>query len=356
MVRFRQLSIQASWNRWQRLSTFSLIIPSLLANAIAICGGAVSQSAAAATVKKATTTVSTVKTKNSKTTTKKTVRLRIDVPCRAWVPKNVQPIAVLLCVHGLGLNSDSYKDFGEQMQAAGYGVFAVDVRGFGTWIKLKGKEKCDFDACLSDVDKALNILHEAYPNKPVFVLGESMGGAIAMRVAAAHQDSIAGLISSVPSGSRFHTTKNKVNVALHLVTLRGNQPLDVGTKVVDEATNDDAIRAKWEADPFDRLKLSSKELFQFQKFMNENNETAKKIDRLPVMFLVGLNDKLVKPKGTVKLYNEVPNSDKELITIRSSEHLIFELHKISPELQKVLIGWIQSHSKTSQPPPAPRTP
>ena len=325
----------------------AMLAPLLMSSLAVLCSDMACQSAETASLKKTTTTVSTVKTKNSKTTTTKTVRLKIEVPCRAWVPKNVQPTAVLLCVHGLGLNSQSYQDFGQQMQAAGFGVFAVDVRGFGTWTKLKGKEKCDFDACLADVDKALQILHQAYPTKPVFVLGESMGGAIAMRFAAAHQDSIAGLISSVPSGSRFHTTKNKVNVALHLVTLRGNQPLDVGTKVVEEATNDEAIRTKWEADPYDRLKLSSKELFQFQKFMNENHETAKQLDRLPVLFLVGLNDKLVKPRGTVKLYNEVPNSDKELITIRSSEHLIFELHKISPDLQKVLIGWLQSHVKSA---------
>jgi len=290
--------------------------------------------------------VTTTKQK-SVTTSKQPIRLKIVVPCRAWVPKNVQPKAVLLCVHGLGLNSASYNDFGQQMQKAGIGVFAVDVRGFGTWIKFKGKATCNFKSCISDVKQALQVLHVAYPDKPIFLLGESMGGAIALRVAAEHQELIDGLLSSVPSGDRFHTKKNELNVALHLVTLRGNKPLDVGTKVVEEATTNSAMRAKWEDDPLDRLQLSSKELMQFQKFMNENHQTAKEIDKTPVLFLVGLDDKLVKPQGTVELYNEIPAQDKKLITIKHSQHLIFELHKISPELQGVLVNWLLTHPKKS---------
>jgi alpha-beta hydrolase superfamily lysophospholipase len=274
----------------------------------------------------------------------KPVRLKIQVPCRAWVPQKIAPKAVLLCVHGLGLNSESFQEFGKQMQADGIATFAVDVRGFGTWMKLKGKQKCDFNSCLSDVVQALTVLHTAYPNKPIFLLGESMGGAIAMRVAAEHQDLVDGLISSVPSGDRFHTTKNQLRVALNLVTFRANKPIDVGTGVIDDATHNAVERAKWEDDPFNRLKLSSKELIQFQHFMSDNHDTAKQIDKIPVLFLVGLKDKLVKPEGTRELYNEIRTEDKKLVTIRSSEHLIFENHKISPDLKKVLTNWLLTHN------------
>jgi alpha-beta hydrolase superfamily lysophospholipase len=273
------------------------------------------------------------------------VRLKIEVPCRAWVPSGVQPKVVLLCVHGLGLNSESYEEFGKQMQAQGIGCFAVDVRGFGTWMKLKGKENCDFNSCISDVTQALKVLHTAYPSKPVFVLGESMGGAIAMRVAAEHPELVDGLISSVPSGDRFHTAKNKLRVALHMVTFRPNEEIDVGSGVIDDATHNAAERAKWKDDPLNRLELSSKELMQFQHFMNQNDEAAKKIDKMPVLFLVGLKDKLVKPEGTRELYNDIPTQDKKLVTIRSAEHLIFENHKISPDLNRVVTGWLVGHSK-----------
>lgn len=275
-------------------------------------------------------------------------RLKIAVPCRAWVPRDVQPKVILLCVHGLGLNSNSFEDFGQQMKKEGIGTFAVDVRGFGTWMQLKGKGKCDFASCLKDVEKALITLHTAYPAKPIVVLGESMGGAIAMRVVAEHQELADGLISSVPSGDRFHKTKNELRVALHLVTLRGNQPIDIGSQVIKEATDDPATRAKWQDDPLNRLQLSSKELLQFHRFMNDNHETAKRITKTPVLFLVGLSDKLVKPKGTVELYNEIATGDKKLVTIRSAEHLIFEQHTLSPQLKSVVVGWLSTRTKKTQ--------
>ncbi len=284
-------------------------------------------------------------TKNRTAKRSSPIRLKIEVPCRAWLPKNVQPKVVLLCVHGLGLNSDAFEDFGQQMQKEGIGVFAVDVRGFGAWMQLKGRTECDFKSCISDVESALKVLHTAYPDKPIFVLGESMGGAIAMRVASEHPELVAGLVSSVPTGDRFHKTKYKLRVALQLVTMRGGKPLDVGTQLIKDATEDTASQTSWKNDPLNRLKLSSKELMQFQRFMNENHETAKLIDKTPVLFLVGLSDRLAKPEGTIELFNQIAAADKKLVTIKSAEHLIFERQKISPELKKVLVDWLLARAQ-----------
>lgn len=301
-------------------------------------------SAAAPSAGRKTKTRTTVKTTVK---TVKPVRLKIQVPCRAWTPKNIQPKAVLLCVHGLGLNSASYEDFAKQMVKEGIAVFAVDVRGFGTWMQLEGKERCDFESCISDVEQALRVLHTVYPKKPIFVLGESMGGAIAMRVTADHQDLVDGMISCVPSGDRFHKTKNQLRVALHLITLRGNKDIDVGTNVIEDATEDMAQRTKWKEDPLNRLKLSSKELLHFQRFMNENHETAERIDNTPVLFVVGLGDKLVKPKGSIELYEEIASKDKKMATIKHAEHLIFENHPITPQLKSIIVYWLLSHKKKS---------
>jgi acylglycerol lipase len=273
----------------------------------------------------------------------KRTRLKIQVPCRAWVPKNAQPKALLLCVHGLGLNGEAFEEFGKQMQAEGIGTFAVDVRGFGTWKQLKGQEKCDFKSCIGDVEQALNVLHTAYPGKPVFVLGESMGGAIAMRVAADHPSSVNGLISCVPSGDRFHKAKDRLRVAMRLVTLRPRKPLDIGTEVIEEATNDPKLREKWKRDPLTRTELTAGELMQFQRFMNGNRQTAKRIDNMPVLMLVGMNDKLVKPEGTIELFEEIASEDKKLVTVKSAEHLIFEYHRLSPALKRVIVDWVLTH-------------
>ncbi len=269
-------------------------------------------------------------------------RLHIDVPCRAWTPKTL-PKVVLLCVHGLGLNSASYDAFGQRMEKLGIAAYAVDVRGFGTWMQLEGKNEIDFNACIEDVAQALKVLHTAYPHLPIFVLGESMGGAIALRVTAVHPELVDGLVSAVPSGDRFHKTRNELRVALKLVTGNGKKPLDVGTSTIQDATDDPALREQWKDDPLNRLKITPKELIQFQRFMNENHDTARQIDKKPVLFLAGFRDRLVKPQGTIELFNELASPDKMLVVVGDGEHLIFEQSQLTDEVCWVLLGWLKSH-------------
>jgi alpha-beta hydrolase superfamily lysophospholipase len=265
------------------------------------------------------------------------VRLHIEVPCRAWTPKKY-PTMVILCVHGLGLNSASFEQFGKQMSSVGIATFAVDVRGFGSWMKLEGKEKVDFEACLTDVEKALKLLRTAYPKVPLFLLGESMGGAIALRITADHPELIDGLISAVPSGDRFHNTRNELQIAMRMVTGRMNKPMEVGSRIINQATDDPAVQERWKDDPLNRMNLTPKE-----HFMNENHDSAKSISHSPVLILAGFKDKLVKPQGTIELFNELSTPDKMLMIVGNGEHLIFEENQMTDQVSAVLRGWLNSH-------------
>jgi len=273
------------------------------------------------------------------------IRLKIEVPCRAWTPKG-PPKAVLLCVHGLGLNSKSYEAFGTRMASLGIATFAVDVRGFGTWMKLEGKEQVDFESCLTDVEQALKILHTAYPRLHVYMLGESMGGAIALRVTAIHPELVDGLISAVPSGDRFHKTRNELRVGLKMLTGKMDKPIDVGTKTIQDATDDPALRERWKGDPLNRMQLTAKELLQFQKFMNQNHDSAATIDKKPVLLIAGFKDKLVKPQGTIEIFNELASPDKMLVIVGNGEHLLFEEAQLSEQVCWVVLGWLKAHLET----------
>jgi len=256
---------------------------------------------------------------------------------------------VLVCVHGLGLNSQSFEQFGRDMSKRGVATFAVDVRGFGTWMKLKGKEEIDFDSCMLDVEKALKILHVAYPKVPIFILGESMGGAIALRLTAEHPELVAGLISAVPSGDRFHKTRNELKVALRLMTGKKNMPMDLGDAVVDEATENESLREGWKDDPLNRLTITPKELLQFRRFMNENHDMAERIVSKPVLIVAGFKDKLVKPQGTIDLFNEINSPDKMLMIVGNGEHLIFEENQMTEPVAAMLLGWLNSHINIASP-------
>ena len=78
-------------------------------------------------------------------------------------------------------------------------------------------------------------------------------------------------------------------------------------------------------------------------FMNQNHESARLIKDRPVLIVQGCNDKLVKPEGTVELYNELTTKDREIALIPNAEHLIFEEAQFNDSVIEKVAGWIDSH-------------
>lgn len=267
---------------------------------------------------------------------------RGNAPCLSWKDSDVPTKAVILCVHGLGLHNATYDAFGTRMSKLGYAVYAIDVRGFGSWMEAKGRERVDFDGCMEDIRVTLKVLHRAHPGVPVFILGESMGGAIALRACALYPELIDGLISSVPAADRFKQGQTKLNVAFHLLA-DADAPFDIGSAVIKQATNKQSVRDSWGQNPLTRLKVSANELIQFQHFMNQNHRWAALIKDRPVLFVQGTNDKLVRPQGTVELYNKLATEDRQIELIPNGEHLIFEEAQFTDREVEILDKWMSAH-------------
>ncbi|MBY0356403.1 MAG: lysophospholipase [Candidatus Obscuribacterales bacterium] len=270
-------------------------------------------------------------------------------PCLSWVDLNNEAKAAILCVHGLGLHNGTYKEFGERMSKLGYAVYAVDVRGFGSFKGASDRRKVDFDGCLEDVHKTLKVIHKVHPKLPVFILGESMGGAIALRETAMYPELVDGLVSSVPAGSRFKQNQTALKVGLKLLT-NPDKEFDIGSSVVAQATDKPELKEAWSKDPLARMQLSPKELVQFQSFMNENQQSAKNIKNTPVLMVQGCKDKLVKRKGTLAIFNALACQDKEMILIQNAEHLIFEEGQFDDHVINTLNDWLIAHLPKSNEP------
>jgi alpha-beta hydrolase superfamily lysophospholipase len=269
-----------------------------------------------------------------------------NAPCLSWVDPLQPTVCCLLCIHGLGLNSGSFDSFGQRMASHGIATYAIDVRGFGSWMKAQGHSEVDFNSCLSDIQVALKSIRAAHPGKSIFLLGESMGGAIALRATSLYPELIDGLISSVPAGERFKQKKTDLKVALEFLT-GPNRQHNIGKSVIDQATKNEKLRDDWEGDPLDRMDLSAKELIQFQKFMNDNHDVAKQITNTSVLVVQGSNDKLVKPEGTWDIFNEIQSAQKNFLAV-PSEHLIFEVQQdhgnaFDEKLASMIDAWIFSH-------------
>ena len=264
-----------------------------------------------------------------------------SVPIVSWNNPQSQPKVAVLCIHGLGLHKGTYEAFAKRLSADGVVLYAIDIRGFGQW-QANGQSTIDFPKSLEDVKATLIKIHHDYPDLPVVILGESMGGAIALHAAALYPDLIAGLISSVPAGDRFGQTEEELKVGFHALTSGFHSDMNVGRGVVRQATQKEDLRKVWENDPLGRMNLSPNELMEFQSFMNANFACAAQIKQMPVLFIAGMNDKLVRPAASWKLYDNLPTPLKELVYSKSAEHLIFEEGQFTADDISFVETWLSN--------------
>jgi alpha-beta hydrolase superfamily lysophospholipase len=269
-----------------------------------------------------------------------------SLPLIQWKPAD-KARAAILCIHGLGLENRAFTSFGREMAQRGYSVYALDVRGFGAWQSTQGQEDVQFKETLKDIGSVLTLISRRENGLPTFLLGESMGGAIALRGAADYGNSIAGVISSVPSAERFQDRRMGLTVAFHLLQGK-NKPFRVGDMVTDQATKNEALAERWKADSKAKMDMSPKELIKFAVFMRTTKGECEKIT-CPVFVIQGLKDRLVKPQGSYDLFEAVKGADKNLLLLGTAEHLIFETFTPSKLLVDALCTWMDEHTLKAPP-------
>ncbi len=263
------------------------------------------------------------------------------IPCMVWIDKQAPRVA-MLCIHGFGLHKGTYDAFANEMAKLGVATYAIDVRGFGAWVR-KGKNRIDFNGTMSDIGLALNEIHRLHPDLKIIVLGESMGGAIAMKTAEMYPDLVYGLISSVPAGDRFDKADSEMGVVKHVFLHGFNAPLDVGPAIVGRATKKDALKQTWLNDPLTRTEVSANELIAFKNFMNSTFDMAPRIKNTRVLFIQGSNDRLVRPAGTFKLFGSLATPHREIVLSKTAEHLIFEDGQFNAQDLNFVSKWISAN-------------
>lgn len=263
------------------------------------------------------------------------------VPARLWKAKD-KPKAVLLCVHGLGLHSGHYEDFGIAMSAHGVNVIAMDVRGFGAWSSVSGKDEVDIDGAIHDLVAIARFARKMNPGVPVFLLGESMGGAIVLHMAAKYPDIVDGVISSVPAADRYNATETTGKFVWHFLMNR-NKDYDVSSDIIARVSEKEHLRSDWEADRFARFKMPPMEVIAFDKFMKDNLRIAADMKK-PALVTQGDRDQLVKADSTIKLFRALKTNDKNLVLLGDGEHLIFEAGQFNPVLVDIILGWLEAHT------------
>lgn len=98
------------------------------------------------------------------------------LPVRIWLPDG-EPKAVILAIHGFNDYANAFLDPANYWRRYGIATYAYDQRGFGN-TPNRGLWP-GTDVLTDDAAEMTRLLHGLYPHTPLYVLGESMGGAVA---------------------------------------------------------------------------------------------------------------------------------------------------------------------------------
>ena len=173
-----------------------------------------------------------------------------------WLPHERKDAPVLLYLHGARWNVAGSSNRIRRMKELGFSVLTIDYRGFGRSSAGLPSEA----TAAEDARAAWAWLAQHKPSKPRYIFGHSLGGAIAIDLAAKVKDEqgvmVEGTFTSIPDvvssykwgwlpvsmliTQRFESV-NKVNqIGSPLLVVHGSDdttiPADLGRKLFDKAT------------------------------------------------------------------------------------------------------------------------
>lgn len=101
------------------------------------------------------------------------------IPLRIWQAPSQR--AIIIALHGFNDSRDAWEDSAHYFLDQGISIYSPDQRGFGQ-ARLRGKWSST-DRMVQDVIDIVNITKQRFPNTPIYLMGESMGGAVLMCLA-----------------------------------------------------------------------------------------------------------------------------------------------------------------------------
>jgi acylglycerol lipase len=259
-----------------------------------------------------------------------------DVPYRLWPA--AQPHALILLLHGACDYSGAFDEIGPLFAARGFTALAIDQRGFGataTRGKWRGKKRM-----IRDAVEAVLFLRKRYGGGlPAFILGESMGAALAVHVASRAADlDLAGAVLSAPgaiSGAWRRIFGTLITRVLRFFA--PNSGIVVERLSAWDFTPAAAIRLL--SDPMVMRRIRPAALFGLFKLSRSAVEEAEHV-RIPVLTLSGTKEDVLRLDCIRRLHDGLAG-EKAWESFDGGPHLLLHWQHNDRVLDKVF-SWLEA--------------
>ncbi|MCU1448544.1 MAG: ytpA 1 [Acidimicrobiales bacterium] len=246
---------------------------------------------------------------------------------RAW--DHQTPRAHVVVAHGVVEHSGRYEHVAARLQEAGCAVWALDHRGHGQSEGARA-DIGSIQATVDDLDLFVDLVAEAAREKPLFLVGHSMGGLIATAYAEQHQDRLRGLALSAPV----------LVVPPEMLALADLDEIpDIG--LADAISSDPAVVAAYRADPLVHQLPPPPNFFRTMHEAAGVREALAQLT-LPILVMHGSGDLLVPAQALREVVVRVASED---VTARVWPRLFHEIFN-EPQRDAVLdllVSWITEH-------------
>lgn len=210
------------------------------------------------------------------------------------------PIAVLV-LHGFTGQPQSVKPWATYLAEHGLTVSVPRLPGHGTtWQEMNKTTWQDWYAEAEHAFERLRATHEA-----VFVMGMSMGGTLALRLAQEHGEEIAGMALVNPA---VFTTRPDRFLLPVLRRLLGGYP----------GITNDIKKPGGDEGGYDKIPLNAAHsLQQFWGIVRADLHLIK----VPMLVMTSVDDHVVEPENSQEVLTKVSSTDTEQVLLKDSYHV-----------------------------------
>jgi acylglycerol lipase len=240
---------------------------------------------------------------------------------QAWLPEEADARAVLLLAHGFGEHGGRYGRLLEAMVPRGFALYALDHRGHGRSEGPRGHVG-RFVEFVDDLHALRVRAEEEQRDRPLFLLGHSMGGVIAVSYLLSHASGVSGAILSSPA-LRILEEPSRVMRWLAAILSRVAPRISFQANVDPEfLSRDPCVGRAYAADPLVHRTASARFFREFQRAIADAHERAPEIV-LPSLVLQAGADRLVDALEAKRFVERLGSESKELQLYPGFFHEIF---------------------------------
>lgn len=232
-------------------------------------------------------------------------------------PESRRPKANVLLVHGIGEHSARHLGTVRALNDAGYAVTRFDLRGAG---KSDGaRQWCErFLDYVTDVNDVFNWMCRVLPSSSYFLLGHSLGGAIATYFASVRSSSFDGVVLSAPA-FRVGGAVSPLKILMGRMVSRLAPSMRVpNLSDHSEISRDPEVVKAYAKDPLSCHFNTVRQGTEILDSLPRMPALAARI-ACPVLMVHGTHDRLIRIEGSFELLRRFPG-EKEMYIVPGGYH------------------------------------